>query len=129
MRSGSGGSSGERPSYRRPADRAAGVLEGRAKVTVGAEGADVGRGDVVFVAAGVPHRIHDIVEELRALVVFGPAEERRGHASSCATSRIRPRAKVVARPTSSCRKNTNASWPASMNGATRAAHARRSSST
>ena len=29
---------------------------------------------LVFVPAGMPHRFHDIAEELRLLVVFGPAE-------------------------------------------------------
>ncbi len=33
----------------------------------------MGPGTVVFVAAGVPHRFYDIVEELPVLVVFGPA--------------------------------------------------------
>ena len=30
--------------------------------------------DVIFVPALVPHRFHDITEELRVVVVFGPAE-------------------------------------------------------
>ena len=50
------------------------VLAGRARITVGAETRDVAAGDTVFVSAGVPHRFHDIAEQLRALVVFGPAE-------------------------------------------------------
>ena len=29
---------------------------------------------VIFVPAGMPHRFHDITEEVRLLVVFGPAE-------------------------------------------------------
>ena len=53
------------------------VLEGRARVTVGNEDGPADRGDVIFVGAGVPHRFHDIEEELRLLVVFGPAEESR----------------------------------------------------
>ena len=31
-------------------------------------------GSVVFVAAGVTHRFHDIAERLELLVMFGPAE-------------------------------------------------------
>jgi quercetin dioxygenase-like cupin family protein len=50
------------------------VLAGRARVTVGDETRTVTAGSVVFVAAHVPHRFHDIEEELALLVVFGPAE-------------------------------------------------------
>lgn len=55
-------------------DEAYYVLAGRGRITVGEEVRDVVEGSVVFVAAGVPHRFHDIDEELRLLVVFGPAE-------------------------------------------------------
>jgi mannose-6-phosphate isomerase-like protein (cupin superfamily) len=55
-------------------DEAYHVLSGRARVTVGGEVRDVGPGSIVFVAATVPHRFHDIEEELVILVVFGPAE-------------------------------------------------------
>ena len=50
------------------------VLAGRARFTAGTETRDVGPGDTIFVAAEVPHRFHDIEEELRIVVVFGPAE-------------------------------------------------------
>ena len=50
------------------------VAAGRARVTVGDEVREVRAGSIVFVAAGVPHRFHDITAELRLLVVFGPAE-------------------------------------------------------
>ena len=50
------------------------VLAGRAVVTVGGETRPVVPGSVVFVAAHVPHRFHDIAERLELLVVFGPAE-------------------------------------------------------
>jgi mannose-6-phosphate isomerase-like protein (cupin superfamily) len=50
------------------------VLAGAARITVGDEVRDVRTGSIVFVAAGVPHRFHDIAEELRLLVAFGPAE-------------------------------------------------------
>lgn len=55
-------------------DEAYVVLAGAGKITVGDEVRDVRQGSVVFVAAGVPHRFHDITEELRIVVVFGPAE-------------------------------------------------------
>jgi mannose-6-phosphate isomerase-like protein (cupin superfamily) len=54
------------------------VVSGRGQVTVGDETRDVGSGSLVFVAATVPHRFHDIVERLEILVVFGPAEGDRG---------------------------------------------------
>jgi len=50
------------------------VLAGRARFTAGEELRDVGSGDTIFVPAGVPHRFHDISEELRLVVVFAPAE-------------------------------------------------------
>ncbi|PYC64755.1 cupin domain-containing protein [Streptomyces tateyamensis] len=50
------------------------VISGRASLTVGDETCTVGRGSVVFVPAGVPHRFHHITEELRVLVVFSPPE-------------------------------------------------------
>jgi quercetin dioxygenase-like cupin family protein len=50
------------------------VMSGRARITVGEEVRDVGPGSVVFVAAHVPHRFHDIVEALSIIVVFAPAE-------------------------------------------------------
>lgn len=50
------------------------VLTGRARFTAGADTVGCGPGDVLFVPAGVPHRFHDIAEELRLVVVFGPAE-------------------------------------------------------
>jgi mannose-6-phosphate isomerase-like protein (cupin superfamily) len=50
------------------------VVAGRARMTVGDETADVRPGTVVYVAAHVAHRFHDIAEELRILVFFAPAE-------------------------------------------------------
>src|SRR3954471_2257323 len=50
------------------------VLAGRARFTSGGDTIEVGRGDTLFVPAHEPHRFHDITEELRLLVVFGPAE-------------------------------------------------------
>ena len=54
------------------------VVAGRAAVTVGDATRDVTAGSLVFVAATVPHRFHDILERLELLVVFGPAEATRG---------------------------------------------------
>ena len=50
------------------------VVSGRARIRVGDEDRSVTAGSVVFVAADVEHRFHDIEEELVLLVVFGPAE-------------------------------------------------------
>ena len=50
------------------------VVRGRARVTVGDDERDVVTGSLVFVAARVPHKFHDITERLELLVCFGPAE-------------------------------------------------------
>jgi mannose-6-phosphate isomerase-like protein (cupin superfamily) len=50
------------------------VISGRGRVTVGDDVRDVGPGATVFVAATVPHRFHDITEDLTLFVAFGPAE-------------------------------------------------------
>jgi mannose-6-phosphate isomerase-like protein (cupin superfamily) len=54
------------------------VISGRGSVTVGDETREVAAGSLVFVAATVPHRFHDITERLEILVAFGPAEDSRG---------------------------------------------------
>lgn len=54
------------------------VVRGRATILVGDERRPLGPGSVVFVAAGVPHRFVDIVEDLSIPVFFGPAEGSRG---------------------------------------------------
>ncbi|HYH92336.1 MAG TPA: cupin domain-containing protein [Candidatus Saccharimonadales bacterium] len=54
------------------------VHAGRAMVTVGDDERPVRPGSMVFVAAGVPHRFHDIEERLVLIVAFGPAEGSRG---------------------------------------------------
>jgi len=53
------------------------VVSGRGRITVGDEVREVQTGSVIFVATGVPHRFHDITEELRLFVAFGPAEDSR----------------------------------------------------
>jgi mannose-6-phosphate isomerase-like protein (cupin superfamily) len=50
------------------------VITGRARMTVAGETFDVESGAVIFVAAHVAHRFHDITEELRILVFFAPPE-------------------------------------------------------
>ena len=50
------------------------VVSGAATITVGDEQRPVSAGSLVFVAAGVAHRFHDITERLELLVLFGPAE-------------------------------------------------------
>jgi quercetin dioxygenase-like cupin family protein len=55
-------------------DEAYYVISGRARIRVGDEDRPVRAGSIVFVAADVPHRFHDIEDDLVVLVVFGPAE-------------------------------------------------------
>jgi mannose-6-phosphate isomerase-like protein (cupin superfamily) len=50
------------------------VVRGRARMRVGAEDQAVSDGSVIFVAANVEHRFHEITEELVVLVFFAPAE-------------------------------------------------------
>jgi len=50
------------------------VVSGRARLSVGDEVREVVAGSIVFVATGVPHRFHDITEDLTLFVAFGPAE-------------------------------------------------------
>jgi len=50
------------------------VVTGRAMVTVAGETRPVVPGTLVFVAATIPHKFHDIAERLELLVLFGPAE-------------------------------------------------------
>lgn len=49
------------------------VVAGRARIVAGGEEARVGPGAVIFVPAGERHRFVDITEDLRLLVIFGPA--------------------------------------------------------
>jgi mannose-6-phosphate isomerase-like protein (cupin superfamily) len=50
------------------------VVRGRARMTVADNERTVQEGSVIFVAANVEHRFHDIEEELTVLVFFAPAE-------------------------------------------------------
>jgi mannose-6-phosphate isomerase-like protein (cupin superfamily) len=48
------------------------VISGRGLIQVAGEDRDVQAGSLVFVAAGVEHRFHDIEEDLRVLVFWAP---------------------------------------------------------
>ncbi|MGA9981458.1 MAG: cupin domain-containing protein [Candidatus Sulfotelmatobacter sp.] len=50
------------------------VVRGRARFSAGGEDREVSVGSVIYVAAEVEHRFHDIAEELAVLVFFAPAE-------------------------------------------------------
>jgi mannose-6-phosphate isomerase-like protein (cupin superfamily) len=50
------------------------VMSGRSQFTAGEATREVTPGDAIFVGAGVPHRFHEITEELQLIVVFAPPE-------------------------------------------------------
>ncbi len=50
------------------------VVRGRGRLRVGDEDTAVEPGSIVFVAANVEHRFHDIAEDMTILVFFAPAE-------------------------------------------------------
>lgn len=50
------------------------VVRGRGRFRAGEEDQEVSAGSVLFVAAEVEHRFHDVKEELAALVFFAPPE-------------------------------------------------------
>ena len=50
------------------------VMSGRGRISVGDEVREVGPGSIVYVAATVPHRFHDVTERMEIVVVFAPAE-------------------------------------------------------
>ena len=50
------------------------LIAGGSLFTAGEETREVRAGDVLYVAAGVPRRFHDISEDLRVVVVFAPPE-------------------------------------------------------
>ncbi|HET7420649.1 MAG TPA: cupin domain-containing protein [Candidatus Dormibacteraeota bacterium] len=51
------------------------VISGRGTIRVAGEDRPVREGSLVFVAAGVDHRFHDIEEDLRVLVFWAPPHE------------------------------------------------------
>ena len=50
------------------------VMSGSGRFTADGETRSVSAGDVIFVAAGVDHRFHEIADELPLIVVFAPPE-------------------------------------------------------
>lgn len=50
------------------------VIRGKARFEANGQDRAVKRGAVLFVAAGVPHHFHSIVEDLSVLVIFAPPE-------------------------------------------------------
>ncbi|MDP9442677.1 MAG: cupin domain-containing protein [Actinomycetota bacterium] len=50
------------------------VLRGKSQATVGAQTVALMPGSLLYVPARVPHRFHDIEEDLAVLVLFAPAE-------------------------------------------------------
>ncbi len=52
------------------------VLSGRGQLRVGEVSRPVGVGSLCYVPAGEVHAFHSVVESLRMLVVFGPAEQK-----------------------------------------------------
>jgi mannose-6-phosphate isomerase-like protein (cupin superfamily) len=50
------------------------VLRGTAKATIGDETVPVSPGTFLYVPARIPHRFHEIEEDLLLLVVFAPPE-------------------------------------------------------
>lgn len=54
------------------------VISGRGKITVAGEARAVRPGSLVYVAAGVVHRFHDIEDDLRVLVFWAPPHSRTG---------------------------------------------------
>lgn len=54
------------------------VISGRGKIRVAGENRDVKPGSLVFVAAHVEHRFHDIEEDLRVLVFWAPPHKAAG---------------------------------------------------
>ena len=56
------------------------VISGRGAITVAGEDRHVKAGSLIFVAAGVEHRFHDIAEDLRVLVFWAPPHMAARHA-------------------------------------------------
>jgi mannose-6-phosphate isomerase-like protein (cupin superfamily) len=50
------------------------VIRGQAWFRAGTEDRQISAGSVLFVAAKVEHKFHDITDELAVLVFFAPAE-------------------------------------------------------
>jgi quercetin dioxygenase-like cupin family protein len=62
------------PQYPHHEDEMYYVVRGKARFRAEGRDQEISTGSVLFVAAGVEHRFHDITEELAVLVFFAPAE-------------------------------------------------------
>ena len=62
------------PQHPHNEDEAYYIVSGQGQITVGDETQVVQPGDIVFVAAHVPHNFHTITEALKILVFFAPPE-------------------------------------------------------
>lgn len=49
------------------------IVSGRGTLTAGAQEYPAGPGSILFVAKEIPHKFHDIEEDLHVLVFFAPA--------------------------------------------------------
>lgn len=69
------------------------VLAGRSRFTAGDQTRDVEPDHTIYVAAGVPHKFHDITERLELIVVFAPPQRPADVArrNKVATRQLRPR--------------------------------------
>ncbi len=72
-----GGADGQRPHTE---DEVYVVSRGRARLVTPDGSAEVGPGSVVYVPAGEEHRFVDVTDDLAVIVLFAPAEYRRGAA-------------------------------------------------
>ncbi len=50
------------------------IVSGRGRFKCGDEDVEIQAGEAIFVAKGVEHRFHDIVEDMTIVVVFAPPE-------------------------------------------------------
>lgn len=55
-------------------DEAYFIVAGRSKMLLDDRDIDVAAGDTVYVAKGIEHRFHSVIEDLTILVFFAPAE-------------------------------------------------------
>ena len=66
-----GGTDPQRPHHQ---DEMYYVIRGHGRFRAGEEDTEVSAGSVLFVAAELEHRFHDVTEELAVLVLFAPEE-------------------------------------------------------
>ncbi len=51
------------------------MIEGRGRIRVADEDRELGPSSLVYVAAGVEHRFHDVEEDLKVLVFWSPPRD------------------------------------------------------